>query len=173
VRGTAAALGCSVQAYNGDGRSAIRRGVSLRRLQRAAGLAVRGATAAAAAAAAARVQLCDTRAQQLTPGSVVMLAGVGWTALLLGMLVCCQEKCSGGQRDSGCGGGGGGLLTPCAGAPRARIHSASQDALPHAPRPPPYNPEYLQALVHPPLPPSPPSPSPSPRPCERACVCRC
>jgi hypothetical protein len=158
VRGSAAALGCSVRANNGDGRSAVHRGVSLRRLQRAAALAVRGATAAAAA----RVQLCDTRAQQLTPGSVVMLAGVGWTALLLGMLVCCQEKCSGGQRDSG----GGGLLTPCAGAPRARIRSASQDGLPHAPRPPPYNPEYLQALVHPPLPLPPP-------PCERACVCRC
>ena len=65
---------------------------------------------------------CHVRQQELQPGAVVLLAGAGWLASFLGIIMCCAEKC-------------------------VRVRGVAVLPQPTAPRPPPYNPEYLKTLV--------------------------
>lgn len=65
---------------------------------------------------------CHVRQQELQPGAVVLLAGAGWLASFLGFIMCCAEKC-------------------------VRVRGVAVLPQPTAPRPPPYNPEYLKTLV--------------------------
>jgi hypothetical protein len=67
--------------------------------------------------------------QELRPGAVALLAAVGWVALFLGFTICCAEKCVAARSSA--------VL------PQQQQQQQQQTV----PRPPPYNPEYLKALV--------------------------
>ncbi len=61
--------------------------------------------------------------QELRPGAVALLAAAAWVAMFLGFTMLCTEKCF-------------------------AVRGSAVLPQPSAPRPPPYNPEYLKVRLY-------------------------